>query len=229
MPSVVFLHGFAVGCLRCIGAQPPSIHVLDQHIIPDLVLHLNLFSISSPPQPQPQSNLLTMDSLPPMPAEITRLITIAMVRVRTVARALRLGLVNRSWNREITPAIIESGIVDCHSLVETSCLWPSLLMHKLQSGRNLPSRPLRMIYRVAQRVVAFCTSKPAEHLENNDDAVRDYLWEICQLSPEMCGTYNKPRYAFWFSHDQYRFHDTEDDFQATLIAAAAATNDLALV
>ncbi|KAK7955737.1 uncharacterized protein PG986_004959 [Apiospora aurea] len=62
------------------------------------------------------------------------------------------------------------------------------------------------------------------------DAVRQYLWEICQ-------THQKK--GSWFTHESLSLflvsepitpiHDTDEDFKLVLLAAASATNDVALV
>lgn len=162
-----------------------------------------------------------------MPGEIVRLIGIEAVRARGVKRAVRLRLVNGSWNREITEAIVESGILNGHQKVAESCLWPKLLMHKIRLGDNLPSRKLRLIYRAAQRVVAFRAGKSGSE---NPEALQAYLWDICQLSPE-ASVYGPRRMHGFFMPDEHvtPIHDSDDDFRETLLAVAAATNDLALV
>ncbi|KAK8132284.1 hypothetical protein PG999_000457 [Apiospora kogelbergensis] len=167
-----------------------------------------------------------MDGFINMPPEIVRLIAIEAVKARRVNRAVRLRLVNRSWNREITEAMIESGILDGHPRVAYSCFWPRLLMHKLRRADNRASRELRLIRRVAQRVVAIRTAKP---VSENHEAVQDCLWELCQLSPD--ANVSMLWYQGLFTPDKRMapIRDSDEDFQETLLAAAAATNDVALV
>lgn len=167
-----------------------------------------------------------MDGFPPLPGEVVRLIAIEAVRARSVKRAVRLRFVNRSWNREITEAMVESGILDNHQRVAYSCFWPKVLMHKIRLSDNLPSRKLRLIRRAAQRVVAFRTGKPDSE---NHESLQDYLWDICQLSPD--ASVVGPWYSYWFTPEEQMtpIHDSHEDFRETLLAAAAATNDLALV
>lgn len=169
-----------------------------------------------------------MDGFPNMPPEVLRLIAVEAVRVRGIKRAMRLRLVNRSWDREIIEATVESGLLDDHhETVSRSCFWPKFLMHQLRrSDNDRPSRELRLLRRVAQRVVAFRTGK----LDNeNHEAVQDYLWSLCQL-PRAANVV-APFYPRVFAPDEQMvpIHDSDDDFRETLLAAAAATNDVALV
>ncbi|GJC87849.1 hypothetical protein ColLi_10687 [Colletotrichum liriopes] len=160
-----------------------------------------------------------------MPAEIVRLISIEAVRVRGVKRAVRLRLVNRSWNREVMEALFESGISDSFRAF-SPVFWPKHLMHKLRQRENLLSRPLRLIRRTAQRVVAFRSGEP--NYENHD-AVQEYLWKICQLS-HACNVLGPCWPSFFKVSEQMDpIQDSDEDFKQTLLAAAAATNDLALV
>ncbi|GKT58224.1 NACHT and ankyrin domain-containing protein [Colletotrichum tofieldiae] len=166
-----------------------------------------------------------MDGFPPMPAEIVRLISIEAVRVRGAKRAVRLRLVNRSWNREVMEALFESGISDSFGSLGP-VFWPKHLMHKLRQRENLLSRPLRLIRRAAQHVVAFRSGEP--NYENHD-AVQEYLWEICQLS-EDCNVLGPCWPSIFEVPEQMDpIQDSDEDFKQTLLAAAAATNDLALV
>ncbi|KAK7959232.1 uncharacterized protein PG986_004086 [Apiospora aurea] len=158
-----------------------------------------------------------MDGFPIMPTEIDRLIAIEAVRL---------------WNREISDAIIESGILDNNQKVALSCFWPRFVMHKIRRGDKLPSREYGLIRRAAQRVVAFRTGEPESA---NSEALQEYLWEICQFSRHaqslsLC-------WPVWFTPDIQMVHpdeiapirDSDEDFKQTILAAAAATNDLPLV
>ncbi|KAK1969124.1 hypothetical protein LY78DRAFT_630543 [Colletotrichum sublineola] len=161
-----------------------------------------------------------------MPVEIIRLIFIEAVRVRGLKRAVRLRFVSKFWDREVTDAIVESGIINDRRCIENSFLWPKFFMQKLRQSDNLSSRPLRLIRRAAERVVAFRSGDPNF---KSHEATQEYLWELCQLPPHSskCGGW-LPQ---WFDVPEKidPVHESDDDFMATLLSAATITNDVALV
>ncbi|KAK1978349.1 hypothetical protein LZ30DRAFT_729153 [Colletotrichum cereale] len=167
-----------------------------------------------------------MDGFPPMPVEIVRLIFLEAVRARGLKRAVRLRFVNKSWDHEVIDAIVESGILDGLWHITDTVFWPKYFMQKLRQSENLSQRPLRLTRLAAQRVVAFRSGDP--NFENHD-ATQEYLWELCRLPPGA-----NPRGSWmphWFDVPTQidPIHESDDDFIETLLAAAAATNDVALV
>lgn len=164
-----------------------------------------------------------MDGLRNIPPEITRRIAIEIVKVRGLQRALRLRFVNRSWDREVTAAVVESGILDGLDHVEDAFFWPQYYMHKLQRNQKLLSRPLRILWLVAERVAAFRSS---ERSPSTHQAIEDCLWEFCQLPQFHFGSGPLRRLIFQDINRMDRIHDTDDDFKETLVAAAASINDV---
>ncbi|KAH8665252.1 hypothetical protein BGZ60DRAFT_516492 [Tricladium varicosporioides] len=167
-----------------------------------------------------------MDGFPALPVEIARLILIEAVRVRGIKRATRLRFVSQSWNREVTEAIFQSGILDGLDQLYVSPFWPNYVTNIiLRKGLPL-SRSLRIIRQVAERVLAFRGGS------SSDDALRQYILEICQLSPRCnrCGSHGR-----WLEVPEQIeagmeiVEDFDEDFKETLLAAAACTNDIALV
>ena len=168
-----------------------------------------------------------MDGFPTLPLEISRLILVEAVRLRGIKRAARLRFVSQSWNREITEAIFESGMLDGLGLLHLSPFWPKYLTYKIMRRDKPLSRALCIIRRVAERVLAFRGQG-----NSNVDALRQYVLEICQLSPHCnrCG----PGYQSWFEVPEQmeagrKSIDDSEEFKEALLAAAAYTNDIALV
>ncbi|KAK8043116.1 hypothetical protein PG994_013599 [Apiospora phragmitis] len=162
-----------------------------------------------------------MDGFSNIPLEIARLIMVQAVKVRKIRRAVRFSFVHRSWDREVTEAIIESGILDGLPELEDSPFWPKYLMHKILCTHTPLPRSIRIIRLAAERVLAFRGGKTSS---DDHDALRQYLWEICQLFPR------RQRYEWFTLPEQIGpMQDSDEDFKRALLAAAAATNDLALV
>ncbi|KAK8062840.1 hypothetical protein PG997_014937 [Apiospora hydei] len=103
---------------------------------------------------------------------------------------------------------------------------------KIRRGDKLPSRDYGLIRRAAQRVVAFRIGEPESA---NSEALQDYLREIYQFSRHAWSLSHY--WPVWFTpdiqmipvEDMPPIRDSDEDFKQTLLAAAAATNDLALV
>ncbi|KAK8052325.1 ankyrin [Apiospora rasikravindrae] len=170
-----------------------------------------------------------MEGFPTLPIEVARMIMTEAVKARGLERATRLRFVSRSWKREVTDAIIGSGLLDGHKELPRSPFWPEYLMrHLVQTHRPL-SRALRMMRLAAECVVAFRSGKALGSGSDDPDAVRQYLWEICQLFPRNYHSTQEYQALFLVPEIIAPIHETDEDFKLVLLAAAAATNDVALV
>ncbi|KAF4609458.1 hypothetical protein G7Y89_g15858 [Cudoniella acicularis] len=168
-----------------------------------------------------------MDGFPTLSIEIVRLILIEAVRVRGVKRAARLRLVSRSWNREVTEAILQSGILDGLDNLFSSSFWPQYITNRTFRKEPL-SRSFRIIRQVAERVLVF----RGESI--SDDALRQYVLDICQSFPSHMGLSSIINPRLEAPAEQRKagmeiIEDSDEDFKGTLLAAAACTNDIALV
>ncbi|WQF77155.1 Putative ankyrin repeat-containing domain superfamily [Colletotrichum destructivum] len=167
-----------------------------------------------------------MDGFPPLPAEITRLIAIEIVRARSIKRALRLRRVNRSWDYEIVEAIVESGVLEENPKVKA--YWTPLkakyVMHKLQQREGLLSRGFRIVRKVAQRLVALRTGKPESETQ---DEIQEVLWEFCKVTQD----YYRYNEDSWFEvpEEIEPIDESEGAFRGTMVAGAVALNDLHLL
>ncbi|KAK7963592.1 ankyrin [Apiospora saccharicola] len=172
-----------------------------------------------------------MDGFPPsVPPEVTRLIFLEAVKARGSKRAVRLRLVSRSWNLEATEALLESGMFYDRSMRNpVSPFWPKYLMRQLRQRESLCSRPLRILRKVAQRTVSFRTRTQETDDDTYNRWIEEYLWEICQLYPRCI------RVPYWLDAPSLELwpiepiQDAELEIKQAMLAAAAATNDLALV
>ncbi|GKT92226.1 multiple ankyrin repeats single KH domain [Colletotrichum tofieldiae] len=167
-----------------------------------------------------------MDGFPPVPAEITRLIAIEIVRARGIKRALRLRRVNRSWDHEIVEAIVESGILEENPKMKA--YWTPFkakyVMHKLQQREGLLSRGLRIVRKAAQRLVALRTGKPESETQ---EEVQEVLWEFCKVTQDFC----RVTADSWFEvpEEITPIDDSGEAFRGALVAGAVALNDLHLL
>ncbi|KAK8022733.1 hypothetical protein PG993_013500 [Apiospora rasikravindrae] len=167
---------------------------------------------------------------PSVPPELTRLIFLEAVKARGPKRAVRLRLVSRSWNLEATEALLESDIFDKWPMRNpVSPFWPKYLMRQLRRSESLLSRPLRILRQVAQRTVAFRTRTQETDHDTYKQLVEEYLWEICQVDPRCTGL------PYWLETPPLELEqmdpvqDSDLEFKQAMLAAAAATNDLAFV
>lgn len=158
-----------------------------------------------------------MDGFPTLPIEIARLILVQAVRVRGIKRAARLRFVSQSWNREVTEVIFQSGILDDLQTLRCSPLWPRYLTYKTMHQGTPLSRQLCIIRRVAERVLLFRGEGSSE------DALGTYIFEIFQLCQDLCC------FHLHITEQMESLEDSDEDFKEALLAAAACTNDIALV
>ncbi|TDZ16076.1 hypothetical protein Cob_v010944 [Colletotrichum orbiculare MAFF 240422] len=167
-----------------------------------------------------------MDGFTSLPAEVTRLIAISIVRARGIKRALRLRRVNRSWDHEMVEAIVESGILEEDP--KNKAYWTPFkakyVMHKLQQREDRLSRGLRILRKAAQRLVALRTGKPEAETR---EEVQQVLWEFCKVTQE----YFREIEASWFEVPKKidPIDDSDEAFRGTLVAGAVALNDLHLL
>ena len=96
--------------------------------------------------------------------------------------AVRLRLVSGSWKRKSTEAFLGLGILDNNQRLGDSHLWSATFIRKLQQRGSLLPQSLRIIRRVAQRIVAFRGGGETD-LEVNQEKVDAFLWEISSLDP----------------------------------------------
>ncbi|KAK8081082.1 hypothetical protein PG997_008900 [Apiospora hydei] len=172
-----------------------------------------------------------MDGFPTLPIEVARMILIETVKARGLRRAARLRFVSRCWKREVTDAIIDSGVLDGHWELTLSPFWPEYLMRHLMRTHRPLSRALRLLRLAAECVVAFRRSGNTMDSSSDDhSAVRQYLWEICQTHQRKRSWFtHQSLFLFLVSEPITPIHDTDEDFKLVLLAAASATNDVALV
>ncbi|KAL7628440.1 hypothetical protein AAE478_002643 [Parahypoxylon ruwenzoriense] len=165
-----------------------------------------------------------------LPNELAHAILVAAVKVRGAKRALRLRLVSQSWSIAILHAIFESGILDDPELRPWYApIWPRYLAYRVMHVEKPLTRPLLIIRRVAERVLAFRGG------ENSDDTLRNCVSELCQLVPRVnrCS----PDYAKWLLPTRpaelrtlaESIVEDDEDFKQTLLTAAAWTNEVEFV
>lgn len=173
----------------------------------------------------------TMDGFPSsISPEVTRLIFLEAVKARGPKRAVRLRLVSRAWSREATVALLESDILDNQQMrISESPFWPHYLMRQLRRSENSFSRPLRILRQVAQRTVAFHTRTQETDDDTYKQLFEERLWSICQIDPRCTSI------RYWLDAPSLELepidpiHDSDLDFKLSMLATAAATNDLAFV
>ncbi|KAI0861016.1 hypothetical protein F4860DRAFT_514380 [Xylaria cubensis] len=162
-----------------------------------------------------------------LPPEIVCQIILHAVKVRGIKRAGRLRYVSKSWDAVVLDAICTSGVLDGY---ERSCSYlPRLFAQRIMASRTL-SRPLCIIRQVAACIV----SHRNKGRDNGDsyDAFRDCVSDLCQSCDRSIGLRDMPFGDDWFVHaDSPTLPIDEHDkqFRQALLAAAAWTNEVALV
>ncbi|KAI0385764.1 ankyrin [Hypomontagnella monticulosa] len=171
-------------------------------------------------------------SLSSLPNEIFHAILVPTVQVRGVKRALRLRLVSQSWSSMVLDAIFDADILADPGLAPwLSCFWARYITCRIMRlERQQLSRPLRIIRQVAERVLASRGERPV------GDALREYVFEISQIPTRINRAFQD--YKAWLEVPQQDEQEglangvvPQDDeaFRQTLLAAAAYTDEIALV
>ncbi|KAI1871566.1 uncharacterized protein JN550_004560 [Neoarthrinium moseri] len=163
-----------------------------------------------------------------LPPEIVHEILTAAVKVRDIQRATRLRHVSRSWAAAVPEAIFASGILDSdpRSMSSHSLYYkPRYLAYRVLSRAQSLSRPLRIVRKVAEYLVAH------RNLDTcYEDAIRDCVHDLCRI-PHIGINHNCSRQEEdWLTGPSAESIDENDmQFQQALLSAAAWANELALI
>ncbi|KAI1075903.1 hypothetical protein F5B20DRAFT_558342 [Whalleya microplaca] len=161
-----------------------------------------------------------------LPREVIHEILIAAVNVRGIKRASRLRYVSRSWNVAVMEAIFASRILDGE--MNMFSYWPRYLAYRTLGRPGRLSRPLRIIRQVAERLVAH---RSADGNTCTDDALRDCVFEICDV-PHIMMNSSLSNSGDWLRDANWPIggiDEDDDQFRQALLAAAAWTNEVALI
>ncbi|KAI1858066.1 uncharacterized protein JN550_012888 [Neoarthrinium moseri] len=160
-----------------------------------------------------------------LPQEIIQEILIAAVNVRGIKRATRLRYVSRSWNAAVMEAIFASRILDQGN--PKYLFWQRNLAYRVMDRPGRLSRPLRIIRKVAEHLVAYRSPSGKSF---TDDALRCCVFEICNVPLEM--NWSGRDRDKWFMDSDHSMESIDQDdkqFKQALLAAAAWTNEIGLV
>ncbi|KAI1755415.1 hypothetical protein F4782DRAFT_404341 [Xylaria castorea] len=164
-----------------------------------------------------------------LPPEIVCQIILHAVKVRGIRRAGRLRYVSKSWDVAVLDAICASGVLDGH---ERGCSYlPRYFAQRVMGRPRTLSRPLRVIRQVAARIV----SHRNKGRDDGDsyDAFGDCVLDLCRSCDISIGHRNMPFDDDWFVDDAESptvpVDEHDRQFRQALLAAAAWTNEVALV
>ncbi|KAI0412980.1 hypothetical protein F5X98DRAFT_379233 [Xylaria grammica] len=164
-----------------------------------------------------------------LPPEIVYQIILHAVRVRGIKRAGRLRYVSKSWDAVVLDAICASRVLDEHKRRCCSYL-PRYFAQRVMGRPRTLSRPLRIIRQVAARIV----SHRNKGRDDGDsyEALRDCVFDLCRSCHTSIGHRNRPPGDDWFVDAEspvLPVDENDKQFRQALLAAAAWTNEVALV
>lgn len=169
-----------------------------------------------------------------LPPEVVEHILIESVKARGIGRASRLRLVSRSWAAAVLQAIFASGVLDGEQLLQyhSENFFRTRYLAYRVLGLRRQTRPLRIVRRVAERIVAH--RRGEGRVRGGGDAelveLADCVRELCTI-PHIARNYG-------FSHEPEEWlaeapeeSIEEDDmqFQQALLTGAAWMNEISLV
>ncbi|KAF2964666.1 hypothetical protein GQX73_g8891 [Xylaria multiplex] len=163
-----------------------------------------------------------------LPPEIVRHIILHAVKVRGIKRAGRLRYVSKSWDAAVMDAICASGVLEGH---ERHCSYlPRYFAQRVMGRTRTLPRPLCIIRQVAARIVSH--RNKGRDGGDNYDGFRDCVLDLCQSCDELIGHRHMYLKDDWFIDAESPIlpvdeHDKQ--FRQALLAAAAWTNEVALV
>ncbi|KAI1745414.1 hypothetical protein F4680DRAFT_465380 [Xylaria scruposa] len=168
-----------------------------------------------------------------LPPEMVYQIILHAVKERGIKRAGRLRYVSKSWDATVLDAICVSGVLDAIYVsrvwdrrVIPNCPYISRYFAQRIMGRPQTLCTLRIIRQVAARII----SHRNKGRDDGDsyDALRDCVFDLCRLWIE----FKSPCLDYWFRCEKsltQPFDENDERFLQALLAAAAWTNEVALV
>ncbi|KAI0965208.1 hypothetical protein F4678DRAFT_453354 [Xylaria arbuscula] len=163
-----------------------------------------------------------------LPTEIVCQIILQAVKVRGIKRAGRLRYVSKSWDAAVLDAICTSGVLEGH---ERSCSYlPRYFTQRVMGRPPTLSRPLRVIRQAAMRII----SHRDKGKDDGDsyDSLRDCVLNLCRSCHSSVGHRHMHLEDDWFVDTELPTLPVDEDdeqFCQALLAAAAWTNEVALV
>ncbi|RWA03291.1 hypothetical protein EKO27_g11814 [Xylaria grammica] len=173
-----------------------------------------------------------------LPPEIVYQIILHAVKARGIKRAGRLRYISKSWDAVVLDAIFASRVLDVifasrvldeHKRRCCSYL-PRYFAQRVMGRPRTLSRPLRIIRQVAARIVNYRNGGRDDG--DGYEALRDCVFDLCRSCHTSIGHRNRPPGDDWFvdaESSMLPIDEHDKQFRQALLAAAAWTNEVALV
>ncbi|KAI1298798.1 hypothetical protein F5Y03DRAFT_367049 [Xylaria venustula] len=163
-----------------------------------------------------------------LPTEIVCQIILDAVKVRGIKRAGRLRYVSKSWDAAVLDAICTSGALGMHT---RCCSYlPRYFARRVMGRPTTLSRPLRVIRQAAMRII----SHRNKGRDDGDsyDSFRNCVFDLCRSCHSSVGHRNMRLEDDWFVDAEsptQPVNEDDEQFRQALLAAAAWTNEVALL